>query len=153
MVINAGNKTKETGMLPVHSKIPSVISSVVEVNVRDASGSRRVVSLARMGCLYIFAALVQTSWLYLVVSNWKDAKAWASLPMFGWLTVAIWIGMIWCIPHLFYIGCRLVKFSRDRTAYIIQTEHDKQVMRTVAMLLTLGVLLDFLVVPFIYNHR
>lgn len=105
------------------------------------------VNLTTMGALYIAAALFQASWLYLVFSNWGEARAWLSLGGIGWALAFLWLGMFWCILHLLGIGIVMVRLSRNREAVIIQTAREKQRMRIIATILALGIALDILIFP------
>ena len=108
-------------MLPVLSKVRSAFTSVTSAPVPGHSGTLHANTLLRMGCLYIAASFFQMCWPYLLVINHEQAMELAKIPYIGWPFVAIWIVMIWCVPHLFYIGWKLIYISRDKDEVIIET--------------------------------
>lgn len=105
------------------------------------------VNLTRMGVLYITASIFQVGWPYLVVSNWEVAKQWMDFPMIGWGLIAIWVLMIWCIPHLFFLGLRMIKMSRNPRVVIVQTEYHKVRQMNLTIILLLGIILDIILFP------
>ena len=113
----------------------------------SAQGADDSLNLTRIGTLYIVASLLQLSWPFLVLSNWGLAKEWARIPVLGWALVAIWAAMLWCIPHLFFIGVSMIRLSRNLDAVITQTPHERKKMMSIALLLILGIALDIIVVP------
>lgn len=105
------------------------------------------VNLTRMGMLYIAASILQISWPYLVISNWEVAKLWMGIPMLGWAFIFIWVVMIWCIPHLFFLGFQMIRMSRNPKAIIRQTEYQRRRQMNLAIILILGILLDIMLFP------
>jgi hypothetical protein len=135
-------------MLPVLSKTRAKFASGFSSTVPGHPGMVRARSLLLMGCLYIAASFFQMSWPYLLIVNHEQAAELARIPYIGWPFAAIWVVMIWCVPHLFYIGCKLISISRDKNLQIIETRQDKQVKSTLTLLLCLGILLDLVLFPF-----
>lgn len=105
------------------------------------------VNLTRMGMLYIAASIFQMSWLYLVASNWAVAQLWMSFPVIGWGLIAIWVVMIWCIPHLLFLGFRVIQMSCNPEVTIRQTEYDRRRQTNLAIILILGIILDIILFP------
>lgn len=138
-------------MLPVLSKVRARFTSAFSTTVPGHPGAVRTNSLLRMGCLYIAASFFQISWPYLLLVNQKEAMELARQPYLGWPFVAIWVVMLWCIPHLFYIGCKLIYISRDKGAIIIETPRDKGIKSNLIWLLSLGILLDLILFPIMLN--
>lgn len=108
----------------------------------------RSISLTKMGCLYIAAAFCQCTWPFLLWLYWDTTKQFLALGFLSWTFVAIWIAMLWLIPHLTFIGFRLIQISRDTRVRIHQTKAEKEKMRLIALILVLGIILDLLLLPF-----
>lgn len=121
------------------------LTPITEID-RDPSHNNSV-SLSRMGVLYIVASILQISWPYLVVSNWEVAKLWISFPVLGWAFIFIWVVMIWCIPHLFFLGFRMIQMSRNPKVIIRQTEYQRRRQANLAIILILGIILDVILFP------
>ncbi|MCB9819005.1 hypothetical protein H6788_02380 [Candidatus Nomurabacteria bacterium] len=131
-------------MVPAHYNPISIL-----IEKRGSRG--HFISLGRMGTLYLVAAAFQCAWPSYIYLNWDSAKVIIDSPLFGWPFVLIWAGMMWMIPHLAFIGYRLIMISRDTTAIILQTELEKSRMRTIAFLLFLGILMDVTCIAFMFS--
>lgn len=110
---------------------------------RDTSAGYRL-GLAKVGAFYAFAAVFQTSWLYVIASNWGIAQEFLHLSWYGWLFGLVWILMLWCVGHLLYIAARLVLVGRDSDAQVYQTLDQYKRMVRAIQLLSLGMLVDLL---------
>ena len=137
----------EFQMLPVLSRAYSLIASPFVREVQTSDGLQKIIRLERVGYLYLIASVIQASWLVLILSNWQRAWIWARLPMVGWPSAIVWLGMLVCIPFLSYVGYRLVSIRNDPHTIIYQTPHDQRLMGLTAELLMLGILLDVILVP------
>lgn len=108
-------------------------------------------NLSRVGMLYVTAAVFQTSWLYLLISNGGSAKQWINFPVIGWIFVGIWVIMAWCIPHLFFLGIRMIQLGYNPKVTIMQNGYDKKRQFSAAVLLLLGIILDMVMFPLMLN--
>jgi hypothetical protein len=95
-----------------------------------------------MGCVYLIAAVVQAAWIYFLVANIGITMQYVRLPIFGWGFAAVWILMIWCSVHLFYIGCRLIHLSGLKAVRLTQDPREQQLAKLVMQVLLLGIVLD-----------
>ncbi len=132
------------------STIISRLKSLVIGGPQQNDGSPSV-NLTKMGYLYITAALFQCIWPYLIWMNEADARRLVDIPYLGWACVAIWLLMLWSIPHLVFIGLRLISISRNQLILIYQTTTERKRMGNIALILSLGVLLDIVLLPLMFD--
>lgn len=131
----------------VPAKAQAVVRRLFLTQTERNPSHNNTVNLTRMGALYIAASIFQVSWLYLVASNWTVAKEWMGFPVIGWGLIGIWVVMIWCIPHLLFLGFRMIQMSRNPAAIIRQTEYQRRRQTNLAIILILGIILDIFLFP------
>ncbi len=108
--------------------------------------------LTRVGCLYLAAALLQSSWIYLVLANWGLTLRYLDLDWLGYVFGMIWVAMAVSVPFLAYIGARLILASRDPRTRLIQDERQRKRARWVIGLLLLGIAVDALAFPLVITQ-
>ena len=102
--------------------------------------------------LYMVAAVCVSGWIYLLIQNFDQVKRWATLPVIGWLMVAMYVAMTISIPVLFTIGIKLFLLIKNSTQILV-TDADKKQRRMLNMLLIVGITVDVLVSSFmIFNN-
>lgn len=113
---------------------------------------RERISLTRMGTLYIAASICQASWLYHIGTSLAELRQLiAILPSVGWGLILLSVVMCWCGPHLFLLGVKMIRLSLDPEVIIRQNRFHKEQQRLIATLLSLGIMLDLVILPLLYH--